>query len=296
MTNQTIIALYDDKASARQVLEELRTAGYGDEFWISGDSSYGSTGTGRFSSLNSDFSVPNSRTAALTRLGVPEDEAHVYSEAVRRGGVLLVGQVDDSRTQDALDIIERHGPVDASERGNFYRQSGWTSYDATAADYDETTAAEERSRYGSGITAAATGLRDVNTTGTGTGTKRSFPLPRKALPSVSVRWSAVASVSAVALSKHLLKRLLRCAMKRCMLNGARPGVMSPTFPPTPSANAPLKSRRRTRRRLSPRPQGWSRKWWSVRTLPKRRTPYVTPCAAPRSKSRMAVPMWPASVL
>jgi uncharacterized protein (TIGR02271 family) len=170
MTNQTIIALYDDKASARQVLEELRTAGYGDEFWISGDSSYGSTGTGRFSSLNSDFSVPNSRTAALTRLGVPEDEAHVYSEAVRRGGVLLVGQVDDSRTQDALDIIERHGPVDASERGNFYRQSGWTSYDATAADYDETTAAEERSRYGSGITAAATGLRDVNTTGTGTGT------------------------------------------------------------------------------------------------------------------------------
>src|SRR3954449_2308478 len=96
MSNQTIIALYDDKASARQVLEELRTAGYGDEFWISGDSSYGSTETGRFSSLNSDFSAPGSRTSALTRLGVPEDEAQIYSEAVRRGGVLLVGQVDDS--------------------------------------------------------------------------------------------------------------------------------------------------------------------------------------------------------
>jgi len=141
MSNQTIIALYDDKASARQVLEELRTAGYGDEFWISGDSSYGSTGTGRFSSLNSDFSTPGSRTSALTRLGVPEDEAQVYSEAVRRGGVLLVGQVDDSQTQRALDIIERHNPVDATERGAFYRQSGWTGYDATAADYDETTAA-----------------------------------------------------------------------------------------------------------------------------------------------------------
>jgi uncharacterized protein (TIGR02271 family) len=183
MSNQTIIALYDDKASARQVLEELRTAGYGDEFWISGDSSYGSAGTGRFSSLNSDFSAPGSRTSALTRLGVPEDEAQVYSEAVRRGGALLVGQVDDSQTQRALDIIERHNPVDATERGAFYRQSGWTGYDATAADYDETTAAEERTRYGSGIAAAASGLRDVNTTtgtgttGTGIGTDREEVIP-----------------------------------------------------------------------------------------------------------------------
>src|SRR3954451_893313 len=94
MANQTIIALYDDKASARQVLEELRTAGYSDEFWISGDSSYGSSGTSRFSSLNSDFSTPSTRASSLTRLGVPEDEAQIYSEAVRRGGVLLVGQVD----------------------------------------------------------------------------------------------------------------------------------------------------------------------------------------------------------
>jgi len=153
MSNQTVIALYDDKASARQVLDELRTAGYGDEFWISGDSSYGSTGTSRFSSLNSDFSAPGSRIAALTRLGVPEDEAQIYSEGVRRGGVLLVGQVDDNRTQEVLEIIERHNPVDTSERGDFYRQSGWTGYDATAADYDETRAAEERSRYGSGLTA-----------------------------------------------------------------------------------------------------------------------------------------------
>ena len=37
---------------------------------------------------------------ALTRLGVPENEAQVYSEAVRRGGVLLVSQVDDSHTSE----------------------------------------------------------------------------------------------------------------------------------------------------------------------------------------------------
>ena len=71
MSTQTIIALYDDKAAARQVLEDLRTAGYGDGFWLSSDSSHSSGGADRFSTLNSEFSMPTSRTTALTRLGIP---------------------------------------------------------------------------------------------------------------------------------------------------------------------------------------------------------------------------------
>lgn len=165
MSTQTIIALYDNKAAARQVLEELRTAGYGDEFWLSSDSAHGSGEASRFSTLSSEFSAPTSRTTALTRLGIPADDAEVYSEGVRRGGVLLVGQVDDSRTQQALDIIERHQPVDTTERGELYRQSGWTGYDATAADYDETSATEERSRYAAGLAGAAADLRGANTSG-----------------------------------------------------------------------------------------------------------------------------------
>ena len=39
MTKQTVLALYDDRASAHQVLEELRAAGYGSEFSVSGDGS-----------------------------------------------------------------------------------------------------------------------------------------------------------------------------------------------------------------------------------------------------------------
>ena len=39
MTKQTVLALYDDRASAQQVLEELRAAGYGSEFSVSGDGS-----------------------------------------------------------------------------------------------------------------------------------------------------------------------------------------------------------------------------------------------------------------
>jgi uncharacterized protein (TIGR02271 family) len=181
MTNQTVLALYDDRASAQQVLEELRAAGYGSEFSLSdgGSSSSaasrvstasgGSIRSSLFSSVSSDLGAPASRTSSLTRLGVPENEAQVYSEAVRRGGVLLIGQVDDSHTPEVLDIIERHHPVDADERAELYRQGGWTSYDASAADYDETAAAEERSRYSSGLSAAASGLRGVDAGGIGTG-------------------------------------------------------------------------------------------------------------------------------
>jgi uncharacterized protein (TIGR02271 family) len=191
MTNQTVLALYDDRASAQQVLEELRAAGYGSEFSLSDGGSSSSAASGvstasggsirssLFSSVSSDLGAPASRTSSLTRLGVPESEAQVYSEAVRRGGVLLIGQVDDSHTPEVLDIIERHHPVDADERAELYRQGGWTGYDASAADYDETAAAEERSRYGSGLSAAASGLRDVNAGGIGTGTSRGIDTDRE---------------------------------------------------------------------------------------------------------------------
>jgi len=191
MVKQTVLALYDDRASAQQVLEELRTAGYGGEFTISGGgssnsaasgvstASVGSAGSSLFGNLSNDLSAPASRTSSLTRLGVPENEAQVYSEAVRRGGVLLIGQVDDSRTSEVLEIIERHHPVDAEERAELYRQGGWKGYNASAADYDESAATEERSRYGSGLTTAATGLRDVNAGGIGTGTSRGIDTDRE---------------------------------------------------------------------------------------------------------------------
>ena len=51
----------------------------------------------------------------LTRLGVPEEEAQAYMNDVERGGVLIIGQVNDDRAQEVRDILGRHNPVRSSQ-------------------------------------------------------------------------------------------------------------------------------------------------------------------------------------
>lgn len=165
MSEKTIVALYDDATPVERVLAELDGAGIPrSSFQIVGGSSASSSITSSASdrAFGSDFGVAGSRVSSLTGLGVPESDAHMYAEGVRRGGVLLVGRVPESSCGRALDIIERYDPVDPELHGQRLRDSGWTGYDETAADYDEVQAREERSRYATGLSAAASGMRDVN--------------------------------------------------------------------------------------------------------------------------------------
>jgi hypothetical protein len=69
---------------------------------------------------------------ALTDAGVPEEEAHVYSEGVRRGGTLLTARVDDDRVATVEAALDRYRPTDIRTRGQEYRSSGWTRFDPNA--------------------------------------------------------------------------------------------------------------------------------------------------------------------
>ena len=84
---------------------------------------------------------------ALTDAGVPENDAHVYAEGVRRGGTLVTAQVDDARASEAQSILQRHKSVDMSARGEAYRQAGWSRFDANAPVYSPDEVIRERSRY-----------------------------------------------------------------------------------------------------------------------------------------------------
>jgi hypothetical protein len=84
---------------------------------------------------------------AMTDSGVPERDAHLYAEAVRRGGVLVSVRamgVDEAAVASALDS---HNPADLAIREDAWQQEGWKSYDPAAPAYTEEQRRSERARY-----------------------------------------------------------------------------------------------------------------------------------------------------
>ena len=74
---------------------------------------------------------------ALVGAGVPEEDANVYTEGVRRGGALVTVQTsDDAMASQAADIMDRHNVQDIDNLGNDYRSSGWSRFDENAGDYN----------------------------------------------------------------------------------------------------------------------------------------------------------------
>ncbi|UCI10675.1 hypothetical protein [Mesorhizobium sp. B1-1-8] len=74
---------------------------------------------------------------ALTEAGVPEKDAHVYAEGVRRGGTLVTARVEDDLASKAREILHRPNSVDIAERRGEYEAGGWAAFNPTAGDYIE---------------------------------------------------------------------------------------------------------------------------------------------------------------
>jgi hypothetical protein len=84
---------------------------------------------------------------ALTKDGVDERDAHVYSESVRRGGSLVSARVDDSRYAEVGEALNRLSAVDATTRGQAYTSEGWSKFDPAAPAYTREQIAQERAKY-----------------------------------------------------------------------------------------------------------------------------------------------------
>jgi len=92
---------------------------------------------------------------ALKDAGVPDDDANVYAEHVRRGGAMLTVHTDHAQADRISDILDDAGAVQVDERAEEYRSSGWNRFDPDAQPYQETDIDRQR-RIGS-----------LGTTGTG---------------------------------------------------------------------------------------------------------------------------------
>jgi len=83
---------------------------------------------------------------ALIGLGIPEDQASTYAEAIRRGGCLVAVEVDDANIARANEIMKDNGAVDIHQRAAYYQSQGFTKFDPNAPAYTQQQIADDRAR------------------------------------------------------------------------------------------------------------------------------------------------------
>jgi hypothetical protein len=84
---------------------------------------------------------------ALKEAGHSDDEAHVYSEGVRRGGTLVSVRTDERDVARVEEILDRQKGINAATRGEAYRAEGWRAFEPEAQPYSIEQIAAERQRY-----------------------------------------------------------------------------------------------------------------------------------------------------
>jgi uncharacterized protein (TIGR02271 family) len=73
---------------------------------------------------------------ALVGAGIPETDAQVYAESLRRGSSMItVTANSEDEASRAIKIMRAHNVVDIDRRGEELRKSGWTGLDAKAGEY-----------------------------------------------------------------------------------------------------------------------------------------------------------------
>lgn len=66
--------------------------------------------------------------SSLIGAGIPESEANVYAESVRRGSTLIAARVHDDEAGKALEILRLCGAIDTNTRRGEYASGGWDSF------------------------------------------------------------------------------------------------------------------------------------------------------------------------
>jgi PRC-barrel domain len=84
----------------------------------------------------------------LVGAGVSDEDAHVYSEGLSRGGALVIVRIETGRDEDARAILAQSRAVDIAERGKSYRESGWSRFDESAGPLTPAESASERGLHG----------------------------------------------------------------------------------------------------------------------------------------------------
>lgn len=157
---RTITAIYDSETDARLAREQLLGRGVDDD-----DVRIVSHGLSRTEASAEEKGLWES----IKDFFVGEDDQPMYSEGLRRGGYLLTARVDDTTSDEAIEILEQSNAVDMDQRSEQWRSEGWmdttppssmSGYAAGAGPTTETVRAQFADAPGN--TTSSEGLRSTD--------------------------------------------------------------------------------------------------------------------------------------
>jgi hypothetical protein len=105
--------------------------------------------------------------AGLVKTGVSEQDARYYAEGVRRGGAVLSATVEDSTAPRVQEIMNRHNPVSIDQRAEYWRSSGWNTFDEKAKPYSSEQIYRDREDYRSYMGRSTTPTTPTSKTSSG---------------------------------------------------------------------------------------------------------------------------------
>jgi stress response protein YsnF len=145
----TIVGLFDKEQTAHHIRDEIKNRGLstrsmdtitwrslseGNDPWGIGGKSGGDSPTGRLSS-------------ELQSRGVPATDAQEFAEAVRRGGNLVVTEIDDDQKADEIaKLMDREESVDLGSRREKWKEHGYSGFNPNADLYSSEEVEHERGR------------------------------------------------------------------------------------------------------------------------------------------------------
>lgn len=122
--HHTIAAVYEDRNKARRAMDDLNAEGFSpDDIYLTQTDEQGGQhqvdeGEGGFVSF----------FKSLFGYGDHNDDAELYSEAVRRGHyVLTVNVPDDDLVDRVTDLLEKNDPIDVHEQAQQWESGGWAA-------------------------------------------------------------------------------------------------------------------------------------------------------------------------
>jgi uncharacterized protein (TIGR02271 family) len=154
-TQCTIVGVFDDRATADRVAQEIANEGVSrnriqvmssDAF--NADAARGNAGLSGTAHHDSSGGGISGFFHRLFGSDDAEDDEHGrYAEAVRRGSTVVAVTADEDDEDRITDLMDRYDPVDIDRREEAWKERGYTGYDAAAAPFTAEESAREREYY-----------------------------------------------------------------------------------------------------------------------------------------------------